>query len=146
MPTPMIWPLRNRLRQSAFMQQRPKSAGSSPLPVVPVNLPWNSVSAHVGGSDASPPYPSVVHQLLPIPPTQFGFIGISRDSTGAALGGCTVKLYRERDDFAVEATVSDANGNYRFVTASMIETYYTRWYLAGSPDLAGTSKNTLVPG
>lgn len=89
--------------------------------------------------------PAVAHQPLPYPPTQFGFVGISRDSTGAALGNCTVKLYRERDDAVVETTISDANGNYSFKTASTIETYYARWYLAGSPDRAGTSKNALAP-
>lgn len=94
--------------------------------------------------------PSVVHPL-PRPATEFGFVGISRDSTGTPLGGCTVKLYREDNtgagnDVVVEITTSDANGNYIFTAATPVgATYYVRWYLAGSPDRAGTSKNALAP-
>lgn len=162
MPTPLIFTL-NRISQAdtpalqsalraappllqpPFMQQRPRSIGGLLAPTVPVNRPWSTVSGQFGIVDVPSSMPNVVHQFLPYPPTQFGFVGITRDSTGGALGGCTVKLYRERDDFAVETTVSDANGNYRLTTASTIETYYVRWYLAGSPDRAGTSKNTLSP-
>lgn len=39
-------------------------------------------------------------------------VGISRDNTGAALGGCVIELYHGKK--MVAGTVSDASGNYRF--------------------------------
>jgi Carboxypeptidase regulatory-like domain len=39
-------------------------------------------------------------------------IGVSRDSAGAALAGCTVELYHGKKMIA--GTTSDGSGNYRF--------------------------------
>lgn len=143
---PILWPLGGKLRHPLFLQQRPRANQGLLPPKRPVNMPWNAVSSRVGEPDTPTAFPSVVHQMMPIAITEFGFIGISRDSTGTALGGCTVKLYRETDDALMETTTSDANGNYRFKSAAPVGvTYYVRWYLAGSPDRAGTSKNGLVP-
>jgi hypothetical protein len=70
--------------------------------------------------------------------------GISRDSTGAALGSCLMTLYRTRDDGAVASVLSDGSGNYVFPSVSLTETYYIRGYKSGTPDVAGTTVNTLV--
>lgn len=71
--------------------------------------------------------------------------GVTKDSTGSPLSGCTVKLFRTVDDQLVGTQISDANGNYSFfnVVGGGLQ-YYVEAYKAGSPDVAGTTVNTLV--
>lgn len=80
----------------------------------------------------------------PDPGPLYVISGVTRDSTNAPLGGCQVMLFRTRDDILVDETVSDGSGNYRFTAPSPVETYYVIAYEAGSPDVAGTTVNTLV--
>ena len=70
--------------------------------------------------------------------------GISRDSAGVALGGCTVLLFRTQDRTLVAETVSDGAGNYSF-SVMKGGPFFLVEYKAGSPDVSGTSLNTLVP-
>lgn len=70
--------------------------------------------------------------------------GVTRDANNSPLSGCTVHLFRTRDDVEVDQTISDGSGNFAFVTASPGESYYVTAYLAGSPDVAGVTVNTLV--
>lgn len=144
MPTPIIWPLRNKLKLPVFNQQYYRSQGNL-LPVkLPVNFPWNVASARYGIKDVpQTQYPSVVHPLAPII-NQFKIAGVTKDSSGNALGGCTVKAYRQSDDSCAASTTSDNNGNYVLMLASSVEYYYLRFYLAGSPDRAGTTQNGLT--
>lgn len=72
--------------------------------------------------------------------------GTTLDSAGSPLGGCTVHLFRTRDDAEIDQTVSDGSGAYAFLTAQPAETHYAVAYLAGSPDVAGTTVNTLAGG
>jgi hypothetical protein len=70
--------------------------------------------------------------------------GVSRDSTGAALGNCRVMIYRTEDMSFVMETTSDGSGNW---SVSLLRggPFFLVEYLVGSPDRAGTSKNTLAP-
>lgn len=70
--------------------------------------------------------------------------GVSRDSAGAQLGFCTVKVFQTANDEKVAEVVSDATGNW---SVEMLRQgpFYLVEYLIGSPDRAGTSLNTLVP-
>ena len=70
--------------------------------------------------------------------------GVTRDSTGAPLGGMTVKLYNTNDDKMQEVVTSDANGNYTFSSIVNADAYYIVEYKTGPPDVRGTSDNTLV--
>jgi hypothetical protein len=70
--------------------------------------------------------------------------GVTRDANNSPLGGCTVHLFRTRDDVEIDQMTSDGSGNYSFVTASPHESYYVTAYLPGSPDVAGVTVNTLV--
>lgn len=70
--------------------------------------------------------------------------GVTRDANNSPLGGCTVKLLRTRDDVETDQTTSDGSGNYTFATPSPHESYYVAAYLAGSPDVAGVTVNTLA--
>lgn len=109
------------------------------------------------------PYPKL--QAWPVP---LGTIsGITRDNTGAPLGGCAVHLFRTRDDLEIAITGSDNTGFYSFTLAQGVETYYCVAYKAGvltgdrmlptvdidtvkasgsgpGVDVAGTTLNTLV--
>ena len=69
--------------------------------------------------------------------------GITKDSGGAPIGGCTVKLYRTSDDVMVLSTISDGSGNYTFAPVNRGVQYYVVAYKAGAPDVSGTTLNTL---
>jgi hypothetical protein len=78
--------------------------------------------------------------------------GVTKDSTGAALAGATVKAYRTAADVnnglladlqEGPAAVSDAAGNYE-VFVPNADAHYLDAYKAGAPDVAGTTTNTLV--
>lgn len=81
---------------------------------------------------------------LPLPAVYFRVGGVTRDSTGAALGLCVVDLFLTATNVLMDSVVSDASGTYEFRTAGPSSSYYVVAYRAGSPDLAGTTVNTLV--
>lgn len=70
--------------------------------------------------------------------------GITKDSTGAILGSCTVKVYGTTDDIEVDSAVSDAVTGAYAVGVPTSGNYYIVAYKAGSPDVAGTTVNTLT--
>lgn len=77
---------------------------------------------------------------------QFWIIsGITRDSAGAALGNCAVNLFQTEGNLFVASTVSDASGNYSFSVPGNSSTSFIVSYKAGSPDVSGTTLNTLYP-
>jgi hypothetical protein len=160
---PIIWPLRAISGQSvqmlqsgapvkrttAFLQpvlmgQKPRRLGGLMAPDVPVNLPWNTIGASIL-VDVPVAFPHVVHQLLPPPPTYFRITGTTRDSTGAVLGNCTVDWFNTADDVKLDSATSDANGLFEFRTGGQPpNAYYLVAYKAGSPDVAGTTINTIT--
>jgi hypothetical protein len=81
---------------------------------------------------------------LPLPATKLLIFGVTKDSAGAVLASCTVSLYRTLDDMLFEKVISDGSGNYAFSAIGLSEQYYVVAYKAGSPDVAGTTVNTLV--
>ena len=88
--------------------------------------------------------PDVVHALKPLPATFFTISGQTKDSTGAILGGCHVDLFRTSSDLLQEETTSNSDGYYFFKSPYRTVTYYCVAYKAGSPDVAGTTVNTLT--
>ena len=61
------------------------------------------------------------------------------------MGGCQVELFGTSTDTIENRCVSDVGGAYRlFVTPAVAK--YAVAYLAGAPDKAGTTKNTIVGG
>ena len=69
--------------------------------------------------------------------------GVSRDSTGAPLGNCDLDLYITHVDVLAAQTTSDASGNFTFANPGS-GPFYIVAYKTGSPDVAGTTVNTLV--
>ena len=74
----------------------------------------------------------------------FTLTGITRDSAGSTLGSCTVKVFGSADDLMKATTTSDGSGNYS-VTLAINQPVYVVSYKTGSPDVSGTTLNTLVP-
>jgi 3-dehydroquinate dehydratase len=74
----------------------------------------------------------------------FKISGITRDSTGAALASCAVHLFESATDIEIAQTVSDAIGQYQIVIGNNAGFFYIVAYKSGSPDVAGTTVNTLV--
>jgi hypothetical protein len=75
-----------------------------------------------------------------IPPGKIS--GTTKDSTGAALGGCVIDMFGSIDDIKYATVTSDVNGVFVF-DASPLGAYYLVAYKPGAPDLAGTTQNTL---
>lgn len=73
----------------------------------------------------------------------YAITGITKDETGAVLPNCTLVLLRTSDNSVAALGTSDASGAYR-LAASPSVTHRLDAYLAGSPDRAGSTVNTLV--
>lgn len=72
-------------------------------------------------------------------------VGITKDSTGVILGGCVVDLYETAFDVKIASTISDpATGAYEFSGLTSGLNFYVVAYKAGSPDVAGTTVNSLA--
>lgn len=69
--------------------------------------------------------------------------GVTKDSAGAALGSCTVQMFRTSDDAYMGETTSDGSGNYTLVSPGNFNLYLVA-YKAGATDVAGTTKNNLA--
>lgn len=74
----------------------------------------------------------------------FEISGVSRDSTGAVLGDCTIDLFQTGGDILTQSTVSNVSGNFSFSNPGT-GAFYIVAYKTGSPDVAGTTVNTLYP-
>lgn len=87
-----------------------------------------------------------LYGVLPLPTLAALYVsGVTKDSAGAVLGGCTVKLFRTADDIEVQESLSDGSGNYAFQPVNNGNgPYYVVAYKAGSPDVAGTTVNTVL--
>ncbi|WP_291854855.1 hypothetical protein [Bradyrhizobium sp.] len=69
---------------------------------------------------------------------------VTADSSGTPLGGCDVELYHAATDTVVGRTTSDPVGAFTFDLGNNSDFYYIRAYKAGTPDVAGTTVNTLM--
>lgn len=74
----------------------------------------------------------------------FAITGVTRDSNGSILASCTVELFQTGGDIPTMRTTSDASGNFSFSNPGS-GPFYLVAYKAGSPDVAGTTLNTLLP-
>lgn len=76
------------------------------------------------------------------PERNYTISGVTKDSGGTALGNCAVKLFNSATNALEQQTTSDASGNYSF-QASKTAAWFVVAYKAGSPDVAGTTVNTV---
>ena len=78
-------------------------------------------------------------------PTTYTISGVTKDSTGAILGSCTVRIFETGTDIEWSVVTSDPVGAYTAVVPGKAGmTFYAVAYKAGSPDVSGTTVNTLV--
>ena len=70
--------------------------------------------------------------------------GVTRDSAGAVLSSAQVNLFLTGGDIWQAGQVSDASGNFSFKNPGT-GPFYIVAYKTGSPDVAGTTTNTLLP-
>lgn len=75
--------------------------------------------------------------------TRFLLSGLTLDSAGAVLGNCTVLVFETATNVFRASTISDAGGNWT-VEVTGGASFFAVMYLPGSPDVMGTSVNTLV--
>ena len=74
----------------------------------------------------------------------FRITGSTLDSAGAALASCTVHLFEAATDTEVQETISNGSGVYTFNIGQNAGYFYVVAYKPGSPDVAGTTVNTLA--
>lgn len=72
--------------------------------------------------------------------------GSTTDSVGNPLGGVVVQGFVTATEAFVGQVSSDSNGNYSLPTINFGVPHYLVAYYPGTPDKAGTTVNTLVPG
>lgn len=70
--------------------------------------------------------------------------GATRDKDGVALSGCRVELFETESDVLLYTTTSDASGVFSFSVPTGGWSWWLRAYKAGSPDLAGTTVDTVT--
>lgn len=69
--------------------------------------------------------------------------GQTLDASSVALAGCKVEAFKTGSDEYLGDTTSDGAGNYAFNFSTNSFPLYLVAYKAGSPDVAGTTVNTL---
>ena len=81
--------------------------------------------------------------VMNVVPSQgaFAVSGITRDNTGIALAGCTVKLFTSVDDKFIAETVSDVSGAFSFA-ATAGPYFCVAWGPTGA--VAGVTLDTLT--
>ena len=93
--------------------------------------------------------------LAPRNPIRYCITGVTKDSVGVALGGCTVEVYEtipginprtmEPTGRFVGSAVSDTDGNYNVcVHSTPGATFQAKAYKQAGPDVAGVTVNTLT--
>jgi hypothetical protein len=73
------------------------------------------------------------------------FRGTCKNSVGTALGGAVVQGFLTSGDTFIGETACASDGTYELGTVYFASTHYLVAYYPGSPDIAGTTVNTLVP-
>ena len=69
--------------------------------------------------------------------------GITRDVYGTPLPNCSVRLFRTSSNEFIGVVVSDGNGWYQIVTPYN-DAHYLVAYKSGTPDVEGTTVNTIL--
>ena len=74
----------------------------------------------------------------------FSLSGQTLDASSAALGNCMVEAFSTQTDQKVGQTTSDGSGLYSIQVGFNSSNFYMVAYKPGSPDVAGTTVNTLT--
>jgi hypothetical protein len=85
------------------------------------------------------PKPALQHTAF------FVMTGVSRDNTGVPLGNCAVYVF-DGDDRRIGVTVSNGSGAWSVILPNNAGPFWVRYYLAGSPNRAGTTDYGVLQG
>jgi hypothetical protein len=73
-------------------------------------------------------------------------MGLCKNAAGDPLGGVVIQGFRTVDDLYIGEIQSDSNGRYELRCPNTPnDQHYLVAYYDSTPDLAGTTVNTLVP-
>lgn len=140
-----LWAIHNsyyRRHSSTFGQIDPNGWRAWPYPKMMNGDPTNDWSEG-GESYAWSPYNAREGNA------SIKFIkGQIKDASGAAVAGAVVQAYLTSTDLTIQnlmVATSMSDGTYEVGTPYAGSAHYLIAYLAGSPDTAGTTVNTLVP-
>jgi len=106
---------------------------------------WDETGATIGNLNGATSHGAHFSSVRNQVKQRWLITGVTKDSTGAALGNCTVTIFTTVDNMPRATYVSDAAGNYSISVDGNAQTRFAVSYKAGSPDVAGTTVNTLVP-
>lgn len=73
------------------------------------------------------------------------FIGTTRDNAGNPLANCNVEGFITATNVSIGIVQSDTSGYFELPSSAGAVAHFLVSYKAGSPDVAGTTKNNLVP-
>lgn len=79
--------------------------------------------------------------------SRYGFAGVTRGVYNSPVGGVTVKLFRtsgDYEDVKMDEVISDPQGNYFVSSPYYPDAHYCVMYKIGTPDIFGTTENTLI--
>ena len=74
---------------------------------------------------------------------RWGISGVTRDVNGTPIGNVICRLFLTSDNTLQDTATSDANGNFSIYTPSTASHYIVA-YKTGTPDIEGTTVNTLT--
>lgn len=74
---------------------------------------------------------------------RLAFVGVTRDSYGSPLAGCTVRCFLTSTCELVSTVISDGNGAYA-ATTPYAGGHFLTVHKTASPDVAGASVDTLI--
>lgn len=74
---------------------------------------------------------------------RLGLVGVTRDQYGTPLPACTVRAFRTSDGALINETISDGNGAFMGNVYDATP-HFIVFYKAGTPDVFGTTVNTLI--
>lgn len=110
----------------------------------PLSRGMGSGMSQLFGGDASNTSNSFRHEVdASGTPTRAQISGVTRDSTTNPLANCTIQVLSADGTLLAYSTTSDGNGNYEAYVEDPTLNYKVDAYKTGSPDVAGTTINTL---
>jgi hypothetical protein len=94
----------------------------------PIIFPLSSLFGADDDAGGTSPFMAAMN---PQPAVYLHVFGVTKDSTGTPIGNCELDLFNSATDMVMEQTMSDANGNYDFRSASLTTNYYVVAYKLG---------------
>ncbi len=77
--------------------------------------------------------------------TTYTVTGTTRNSRGGILPSVVVSLFTTSTEALISTTTADTNGSFAFTSLASNGPVFMVGYLSGTPDVAGTTLNNIVP-